>query len=448
MARKYPNDFTPDGVDIETAFANDDLELKDILSQIANVGAINLSGEKRQSVLSAHVDSSGNPDYITATGLNVSIDGSTTPVILAFAAGFDDKGSVDLVDAIKTNVSAWTVPSNATVYLYVDKDASTGLLSYGYSTLPDLYQKAAPTAVLDQHWYDTNACKMKRYNGSAWEEKRRVFVGQVVAGASTAAVTVYPIGSRVTLQVTNLTATGAINETQAADVASAATVDLGALLGNFANITGTTAITSLGTVSAGVKRSVKFTGVLTLTYNAASLILPGAANITTAAGDTAEFVSLGGGNWQCTRYTRADGSSIANVPIASTAQAQAGTDNTVTISPLRLREGFNAIGTAPIYACRAWVNFNGTGTVAVRASGNVSSVADNGVGDYTINFATPMPDANYVPKITGDSNGYGLVGYVNKATAPSASALRIGFRSNDTSYNSTDCEIAAVAIVR
>jgi hypothetical protein len=52
-------------------------------------------------------------------------------------------------------------------------------------------------------------------------------------------------------------------------------------------------------------------------------------------------------------------------------------------------------GTAPLYMCRAWVNFNGTGTVAIRASGNVSSITDNGAGDYTVNFTTAMPDANY-----------------------------------------------------
>jgi hypothetical protein len=52
-------------------------------------------------------------------------------------------------------------------------------------------------------------------------------------------------------------------------------------------------------------------------------------------------------------------------------------------------------GAAPIYAARAWVNFNGTGTVAIRASGNVSSITDNGTGDYTVNFTTAMPDANY-----------------------------------------------------
>jgi hypothetical protein len=56
---------------------------------------------------------------------------------------------------------------------------------------------------------------------------------------------------------------------------------------------------------------------------------------------------------------------------------------------------FNASGSAPVYACRAWVNFNGTGTVAIRASGNVSSITDNGTGDYNVNFTNAMPDANY-----------------------------------------------------
>jgi hypothetical protein len=85
----------------------------------------------------------------------------------------------------------------------------------------------------------------------------------------------------------------------------------------------------------------------------------------------------------------------AGLTVASTSEAQAGTNNTNVITPLRLREGFNATGSAPVYACRAWVNFNGTGTVAIRASGNVSSITDNGTGDYTVNFTTAMPDVNF-----------------------------------------------------
>ena len=54
-----------------------------------------------------------------------------------------------------------------------------------------------------------------------------------------------------------------------------------------------------------------------------------------------------------------------------------------------------ASGSAPSYSARAWVNFNGAGTVAIRASGNVSSITDNGTGDYTVNFTTAMADANY-----------------------------------------------------
>ena len=62
-------------------------------------------------------------------------------------------------------------------------------------------------------------------------------------------------------------------------------------------------------------------------------------------------------------------------------------------------------GTAPGYLARAWVNFNGTGTVAIRASGNVSSITDNGTGDYTVNFTTAMPDANYCfTGATGNGN--------------------------------------------
>ena len=61
-------------------------------------------------------------------------------------------------------------------------------------------------------------------------------------------------------------------------------------------------------------------------------------------------------------------------------------------------------GSAPIYGARAFVNFDGTGTVAIRASGNVSSITDNGTGDYTVNFTTALADANYCTLVTTRSN--------------------------------------------
>lgn len=80
---------------------------------------------------------------------------------------------------------------------------------------------------------------------------------------------------------------------------------------------------------------------------------------------------------------------------ASSAENAAGNVENKAVDPLGIREAFNATGSAPVFACRAWVNFNGTGTVAIRASGNVSSITDNGVGNYTVNFTTAMPDENY-----------------------------------------------------
>ena len=68
---------------------------------------------------------------------------------------------------------------------------------------------------------------------------------------------------------------------------------------------------------------------------------------------------------------------------------------------LQFNSGYGSVATA--YGCRAWVNFNGTGAVAIRASGNVSSITDNGTGAYTVNFATALPDANYAHEAQGSS---------------------------------------------
>jgi len=68
----------------------------------------------------------------------------------------------------------------------------------------------------------------------------------------------------------------------------------------------------------------------------------------------------------------------------------------------KFNSGYGSVATA--YGCRAWINFNGTGTPAIRASGNVSSITDNGVGDYTLNFSTAMPDTNY--SFSGGTNGF------------------------------------------
>jgi hypothetical protein len=85
-------------------------------------------------------------------------------------------------------------------------------------------------------------------------------------------------------------------------VASAGTTDIGAVTSQNVTVTGTTTITAFGTVAAGTFRRLVFSGILTLTHNATSLILPQGGNVVTAVGDSLEAVSLGSGNWRVTSY--------------------------------------------------------------------------------------------------------------------------------------------------
>jgi hypothetical protein len=111
------------------------------------------------------------------------------------------------------------------------------------------------------------------------------------------------------------------------------------------------------------------------------------------------------------------------VELATTAEAAAGTDTSRVVTPAGLRAGLNASGSAPVYACRAWVNFKGTDTVAIRASGNVSSITDNGVGDYTVNFTTAMPDANYSVAAQSARSATPVTGTDHFVTMPSTSSV-------------------------
>ena len=134
-----------------------------------------------------------------------------------------------------------------------------------------------------------------------------------------------------------------------------------------------------------------------------------------------------------------------------------GTSPTLTTPSFSSTNGFISLPTiidsvtaaAPLYFCRAWVNFNGTGTVSIRASGNVSSITDNGTGDYTVNFTTAMADANYSGVTTvGDNAGTGLISNApTSAAAPTTSTWRVNAFSRSAGA-ATDSPYVNVAIFR
>lgn len=137
---------------------------------------------------------------------------------------------------------------------------------------------------------------------------------------------------------------------------------------------------------------------------------------------------------------------IANGNIGSTTDVGQFTSS----GDFKFNSGYGSVATA--YGCRAWVNFNGTGTVAIRASGNVSSITDNNVGNYTVNFTNTLSDANYAKCVTASGiNGEsympisGTDRYNTTLNSPTTSAFRIYVYINNVAQ---DPEYVSASIFR
>lgn len=206
----------------------------------------------------------------------------------------------------------------------------------------------------------------------------------------------------------------AVNFASGGNVASAATTPIGAAPGNYITITGTTAITAFDTVQAGAWRAVKFAGALTLTYNATSLILPTAANIVTAAGDTAIFVSLGSGNWICLSYQRESGMALVSSTALKTIVTQTFTSpGTYLPSPGMAYCFIKAIGGGA----------GGGGCTA--ASSNSGGGAGGSAGTYAECFATAaqIGASQAITIGTGGVGGLAGANTGSNGTATSVGAL-------------------------
>jgi len=245
-----------------------------------------------------------------------------------------------------------------------------------------------------------------------------------------------PVPDATKLPLAGGTMTGAIDEIAGSNIASAGTTNLCTATGNFAQITGTTTITGFGTCQAGVRRIVYFAGALTLTHNATSLILPGAANITTAANDRLEAVSLGSGNWIVVDYTKASGAAVVGTTSDNYARLvqtvasgnNGGTSTATTWTKRTLTEDVDADGIvsvaasvftlgagtydlefagvfggcgsgSPIGAMRVRDTTNGATLIRSTSGGGISTGEDTpvvGAGRFTLSGSTNLELQYYV----------------------------------------------------
>lgn len=201
----------------------------------------------------------------------------------------------------------------------------------------------------------------------------------------------------------------ALNEAARVDVASASTCDIGAAASNYVRITGTTTITGLGTVASGTRRHVVFGGALTLTYNATSLILPSAASITTAAGDTATFESEGSGNWRCISYQKADGTAV----VATTIPA----------------------GTSPI--AYAYCTVSG-GTVTLASSSNITSITKSSAGEFVVTMTSAASNTNYRILATPNFGAASIISAGESTTTQARTTTLFGLIFFNTAVSRTD----------
>ena len=184
LTRTAPNTFLPvaqGGTTVKQGIINDDTDIKYILSILSGLSTGKIP--YRQTVLTGAVGSDGQPSFLVPSGLYVSISAATKSLLLSFAAGYGTDGyPVDYLSAVTADVAnAWNLPPTQTVYLYIDRDASTGTLTYGYTTIEPSYATTKPTTPgTGQAWYNPVLQYMQVYNGSSWDIRQRLYVAKGV----------------------------------------------------------------------------------------------------------------------------------------------------------------------------------------------------------------------------------------------------------------------------
>ena len=179
---KYPLNPTPQGDSTKEAVLKNREEIKTIGNALSAQSKGGGSG-LRQRILYGK-NSGGKYSFLSGDGLSVIIDGSTIPVILTLADGFNENGAKDYVETINKKISAWTLPINTTSYLFVERN-NVGALSYGSVTAKPVFSDSLPSGIVtNTHVFNTLEQKMYYYNSTEWKAVVRVFVAAVTTNAT------------------------------------------------------------------------------------------------------------------------------------------------------------------------------------------------------------------------------------------------------------------------
>ena len=222
-------------------------------------------------------------------------------------------------------------------------------------------------------------------------------------------------------------------------VASASSVDLGAEAASVITISGTTTITSFGTVSAGIWKWVVFSGALTLTHNATSLILPTGANITTAAGDCAMFVSAGSGNWRCLSYMKANGGILGALVLSDGTVSSPGMQFSSDSNTGIYRSGADAMELVAGGTSRATINTSGvTAATLTATTGTITTLSSTTATLGTVKSDTLSPSSGTSVGITMANASDSMTlktTYLNVDPPGSGTVIRLGVNQGTTFTN-------------
>jgi len=179
---KYPLNPTPQGDSTKEAVLKNREEIKTIGNALSAQSKGGGSG-LRQRILYGK-NNGGKYSFLSSVGLSIIIDGSNVPVVLALADGFDENGAKDYVETINKKINAWTLPGNATSYLFVERSVS-GTLSYDSVTIKPVFADALSSGIpVDSHIFNTLEQKMYMYNGTGWKAVVRVFIAAVTTNST------------------------------------------------------------------------------------------------------------------------------------------------------------------------------------------------------------------------------------------------------------------------